>query len=72
MDVIGAFLNLIADTNIYIEVLPNWEINKEISKNTLKRVCKLLKALYSLTKPLSAVNHIKFIKQLRLKVIKID
>ena len=25
-----------------------------------------------LTKPLSAVNHAKFIKQLRLKVIKID
>ena len=25
-----------------------------------------------LTKPLLAVNHVKFIKQLRLKVIKID
>ena len=26
----------------------------------------------SLTKPLLAVNHVKFIKQLRLKAIKID
>ena len=45
---VGAFLNLIADIDIYIEVLPNWEINKEILKDIPKWVYKLLKALYSL------------------------
>ena len=48
MDIIGVFLNLIADIDIYIKVLPNWEINKEILKNTPKQAYKLLKALYSL------------------------
>jgi hypothetical protein len=33
MDIVGAFLNLIANTDIYIKVPPNWEINEEILKN---------------------------------------
>ena len=36
MDIVGAFLNLIADIDIYVKVLPNWEINKEILKDTPK------------------------------------
>jgi len=48
MDIVRAFLNLTADINIYIEVLPNWEINKEILKDVPKWAYKLLKALYSL------------------------
>jgi len=48
MDIVGAFLNLTADTDIYVEVLPNWEVNKEILKDAPKWVYKLLKALYSL------------------------
>ena len=48
MDIVRAFLNLIADIDIYIEVPPDWEINKEILKNTPKWAYKLLKALYSL------------------------
>ena len=48
MDIVGAFLNLIADTDIYIEVPPDWEINKEILKDVPKWAYKLLKALYSL------------------------
>ena len=34
MDIVKAFLNLIADTDIYIEVPPDWEINKKILKDT--------------------------------------
>ena len=45
---VEAFLNLTANTNIYIEILPNWEINKEILKDVFKWAYKLLKALYSL------------------------
>ena len=48
MDVVRAFLNLIADTDIYIEVPPNWEINKKILKDVPEWVYKLLKALYGL------------------------
>ena len=48
MDIVRAFLNLIANTDIYVDVLPNWEINKEILKDVLKWAYKLLKALYSL------------------------
>jgi hypothetical protein len=33
MDIVRAFLNLIADMDIYIEVLPDWEINEEILKD---------------------------------------
>ena len=36
IDVVKAFLNSIADIDIYIKVLPNWEINKEILKDILK------------------------------------
>jgi hypothetical protein len=36
MDIVKAFLNLTADIDIYIEVLPNWEINKEILKDVPK------------------------------------
>ena len=48
MDIVKAFLNLIADIDIYIKVPPNQEINKEILKNIFKQVYKLLKVLYSL------------------------
>ena len=48
MDIVGTFLNSIADTDIYINIPPNWEINKEILKNASKWACKLLKALYGL------------------------
>ena len=48
MDIVKAFLNLIADTDIYVNVPPNQEINKEILKDTLKWVYKLLKVLYGL------------------------
>ena len=37
-----------ADMDIYIEVLPDWEINEEILKDVPKWAYKLLKALYSL------------------------
>jgi len=45
---VGVFLNLTADADIYVEVLPNWEINKEILKDVPEWACKLLKALYDL------------------------
>jgi len=45
---VKAFLNLIANTDIYIKVLPDWEINNEILKDVPKWVYKLLKVLYSL------------------------
>ena len=45
---VRVFLNLMADTDIYIEVLPNYEINKEILKDILKWAYKFLKVLYSL------------------------
>jgi len=48
MDVVRAFLNLMADIDIYIEVPPDWEINKEILKDILKWAYKLLKVLYGL------------------------
>ena len=48
MDMVGAFLNLIADTDIYIKVLLDWEINKKILKDISKWAYKLLKVLYSL------------------------
>ena len=48
MDIVKAFLNLIADTDIYIKIPPDWEINEEILKDTLKQAYKLLKALYGL------------------------
>jgi len=48
MDVVKAFLNSMADTNIYIKIPPDWEIIFFLKKNTLKWAYKLLKALYSL------------------------
>ena len=48
MDIVEAFLNSTADINIYINVPPDWEINKEILKNAFEWACKLLKTLYSL------------------------
>ena len=48
MDIVRAFLNLIADIDIYIDIPPDWEINKKILKNVPKWVYKLLKALYGL------------------------
>jgi len=48
MDIVGAFLNLTTDTDIYIKVPLDWEINEEILKDVFKWACKLLKALYSL------------------------
>ena len=48
IDIVRAFLNLIANRDIYIKVLPNQEVNREILKNALEQVYKLLKALYSL------------------------
>ena len=36
------------DTDIYIKVLPNQEINKEILKDVPEWAYKLLKVLYSL------------------------
>ena len=36
IDIVRAFLNLITNIDIYIEVLPNWEINKEILKDASK------------------------------------
>ena len=48
MDIIEAFLNLIADIDIYIKVPPDQEINKKILKDILKQAYKLLKALYGL------------------------
>ena len=52
MDVVRVFLNLIADINIYIKVLFNWEINEEILKNVFKQACKFLKVLYGLKQAL--------------------
>ena len=52
MDIVGAFLNLIADIDIYINVPPDQEINKKILKDVLKWVYKLLKALYGLKQAL--------------------
>ena len=37
-----------ADTDIYMEVLLDWEINEEILKDAPKWAYKLLKALYGL------------------------
>jgi hypothetical protein len=48
MNVVRAFLNLMADINIYVEVPPDWEINEEILKDVFKWAYKLLKALYGL------------------------
>ena len=48
MDIVKAFLNLIADIDIYMDILTNQEINKEILEDIPKQVYKLLKALYSL------------------------
>ena len=48
MDIVGVFLNLIADIDIYIKVPPNQEINKEILKDIPKWVYKFLKVVYSL------------------------
>ena len=48
MDIVRAFLNLIADIDIYVKVPPDWKINKEILKDVLEWAYKLLKALYSL------------------------
>ena len=48
MDVIRAFLNLIANRDIYVKVPPDQEVNRETLKDTLGQVCELLKALYSL------------------------
>ena len=48
MDIVGAFLNLTADIDIYIDILPDWEINKKILKDIPKCAYKLLKVLYSL------------------------
>ena len=48
MDAIGAFLNSEADTDIYVEVPPYWEVEGEVLKDAPEWVCKLLKALYGL------------------------
>ena len=48
MEIVKVFLNLTADTDIYIDIPPDWEINKEILKDIFKWIYKLLKALYSL------------------------
>ena len=48
IDIVRAFLNLTANIDIYVEVLPNQETNKEALKDVPKQVYKLLKALYSL------------------------
>ena len=48
IDIVGAFLNLIADTDIYIKVLPDGEINEEILKDVSEWAYKLLKVLYGL------------------------
>jgi hypothetical protein len=48
MDIVKAFLNLIADMDIYIKVPPDWEINEEILKDIPEWAYKLLKVLYSL------------------------
>ena len=52
MDIVRAFLNLTANTDIYVDIPPNWEINKEILKDVLKWACKFLKVLYSLKQAL--------------------
>ena len=33
MDIVEAFLNLMADIDIYIKVPPDWKINKKILKD---------------------------------------
>ena len=48
MDMVGAFLNSMADMDIYMEVPPNWEINKENLKDVPEWAQKFLKALYGL------------------------
>ena len=48
MDIVEAFLNIIADIDIYIDIPPDQEINKEILKDVPKQVYKPLKVLYSL------------------------
>ena len=49
-------------------------IREHVAKGTIDLwyIASSEMAANDLTKPLSAASHIKFIKQLRLKVIKID
>ena len=48
MDVVGAFLNSEADTDIYVVVPPDWQADKGVLKDAPEWACKLLKALYGL------------------------
>jgi reverse transcriptase-like protein len=48
MDVVGAFLNSEADTDIYVEVPPNWKEDNKPLQDAPEWACKLLKALYGL------------------------
>ena len=48
INIVKAFLNLMANIDIYTEVPLNQEINKEILKDVPKQAYKLLKVLYSL------------------------
>jgi hypothetical protein len=36
MDVIKAFLNSLADTDIYVKVLPDWEIDEKLLEDAPK------------------------------------
>ena len=48
MDVVRAFLNSKADTDVYVEVPPDWEVNGEVMKDAPEWACRLLRALYGL------------------------
>ena len=48
MDVTQAFLNSKADTEIYVEVPPEWKIDEMVMTDSPNRACKLIKALYGL------------------------
>jgi hypothetical protein len=45
MGMVGAFLNSPADTDISVEVPPNWKVNEKVLKDAPKWVCKLLNGL---------------------------
>jgi hypothetical protein len=48
MDAVGAFLNSEADSDIYVEMPPEWKDEEGNMPDSQKWVCKLLKALYGL------------------------
>src|SRR6202021_354505 len=48
MDAVGAFLNSEADSDIYVEMPPDWKDEKGNMPDSYKWGCKLLKALYGL------------------------